>query len=160
VSYCPRCGQPVSDLLCITCGWFGDDVLTEQPGGADIVVDMLGILHNYRAICRGELELELRLPDSVVELAHAKQFVSYTKQSIIEMFLRIARPITQVLKEVNGYVPWPKNWLDRHYNGNEPCDTLRGPCACGAFHQTDEDWVQEKLAQHNAEIQNDNPEPA
>lgn len=33
---------------------------------------------------------------------------------------------------------WPKDW-PRYYNGcAEPCDTIVGPCCCGAWHQEGE----------------------
>lgn len=38
----------------------------------------------------------------------------------------------------NKLVAWP-DWLPPYYNGcNTPCDTLEGPCACGAWHQIGE----------------------
>ncbi len=59
----------------------------------------------------------------------------------------------QRLLRINGVVSWPANWTDCHYNGGrEPCDTLVGPCSCGAWHTEREDWVQAMLIKHNAEI--------
>ena len=58
-----------------------------------------------------------------------------------------------VKRAASGMVPWPEEWTDRHYNAcNEPCDMLVGPCACGAWHSEDEDWVRAALEKHNAEI--------
>jgi hypothetical protein len=56
---------------------------------------------------------------------------------------------------VNGIVPWPIDWTDWHYNSNEPCDCLIGPCSCGAWHSKEEDWVKAILFKHNAEIINE-----
>lgn len=53
----------------------------------------------------------------------------------------------------NGLLGWPDEWTDRHHNAcNDPCDMLRGPCACGAWHDEDEEWVQRALEHYNAEI--------
>jgi hypothetical protein len=150
--YCPKCGQTVNDLLCETCGWFGDDVLNEAPVGADIVASIVVILNSYRDICRDEILLEQVGPDSK-ELIRARQLVGYCKQEILGMFIGTVKPIKQTLQRGSGIVPWPTNWLDYHYNSKDPCDTLIGPCACGAWHQESEDWVQEKLTIHNAVIQ-------
>jgi len=70
------------------------------------------------------------------------------------MFVALrGRATRQQLNRINGSVPWPSNWTDRHYNGGrEPCDTLVGPCSCGAWHTENEDWVQAMLFEHNAEI--------
>ncbi len=48
---------------------------------------------------------------------------------------------------------WPDEWTMRRYNGcNEPCDFLIGPCACGAMHDADEEWVQRALEHYVATI--------
>jgi hypothetical protein len=59
-----------------------------------------------------------------------------------------------ILLTINGMVPWPEEWHDYHYHAcNDPCDMLVGPCACGGWHNEDEEWVQEKLNQHGAMIE-------
>jgi len=56
-----------------------------------------------------------------------------------------------ILIKQNGMVPYPDGWA-KHFNSNEPCDKLVGPCACGAWHDDTEGWVREVLIRHNAEI--------
>lgn len=33
---------------------------------------------------------------------------------------------------------YPEGWPELHNACNEPCDMLRGPCACGAWHEGDD----------------------
>lgn len=46
------------------------------------------------------------------------------------MVMRLKRYISSI----NNCEVWPDDW-PRHYNSNEPCDMLVGPCCCGAWHQ-------------------------
>jgi hypothetical protein len=56
---------------------------------------------------------------------------------------------------MNTFVPWPASWTERRYNaGNEPCDMLSGPCACGAWHSLGEDWVQALFRYHQGNAMN------
>ena len=52
----------------------------------------------------------------------------------------------------SGMVPWPADWTFRRFNGSTPCDMLVGPCACGATHNENEDWVRDVLAAHDTII--------
>lgn len=64
--------------------------------------------------------------------------------------------MTTILKPSprNGMLGWPDNWTLRRYNAcNEPCDFLIGPCACGAMHHADEEWVQRALEHYGARIE-------
>lgn len=42
-------------------------------------------------------------------------------------------------------IPMPPNWPARYNGCTEPCDMLRGPCACGAYHHLNEPWVTDVL---------------
>ena len=49
----------------------------------------------------------------------------------------------------NELIPVPAHWPVRfaaHYN--EPCDMVKGPCACGAWHDPYEAWVQDMVKQY------------
>ena len=79
-------------------------------------------------------------------------------EAILEAWAQHLRPkYTTVLytNQQSGLLPWPDDWLDYRYNAcNDPCDMLIGPCACGAWHTVDEKWVQKKLLEHNAIVEN------
>jgi hypothetical protein len=78
-------------------------------------------------------------------------------EAILEAWAQHLRPKYITVLYVNqqsGLLPWPDDWLDYRYNAcNEPCDMLIGPCACGAFHKAEEEWIQKKLRDHNAVIE-------
>jgi len=164
--FCPRCAAPLEtsrddDRLCEVCGWFGDrqEVLLVPPQ-TDVLNPVLAAaqtLELYRDICRNELIAE-QVYDAgwVTEGDLRKVHIArrHATHSIIQLFVALRdRATKQQLKRINGNVPWPLNWTDRHYNASqEPCDMLIGPCSCGAWHQEHEDWVQAMLLKHNAEI--------
>jgi uncharacterized Zn finger protein (UPF0148 family) len=97
--YCPRCGQPLSESqdparLCVVCGWFGDqqETLTVPPPQAEIVRDLGAILDIYRSMCRDEMRLEALVSmnqSTDADLDHGRQFISFSRQAIMEMFLRL-----------------------------------------------------------------------
>lgn len=35
----------------------------------------------------------------------------------------------------------PEHWPKRYNANTDPCDFIQGPCACGAWHFIDEEWV-------------------
>ncbi len=35
----------------------------------------------------------------------------------------------------------PQHWPPRYNACTDPCDMINGPCACGAWHCLDEEWV-------------------
>jgi hypothetical protein len=169
--FCPRCTAPVEtgrddDRLCEVCGWFGDrqEVLLVPPQN-DVFNPVLAAaqtLELYRDVCRKELIAEqIYDAGSATEgdLFKVKIARRHAAHAIVEMFVALRNRVTkQQLKRINGRVPWPSNWTDRHYNAtNEPCDFLVGPCSCGAWHQEQEDWVQAMLFKHNAEIIDGDP---
>lgn len=45
----------------------------------------------------------------------------------------------------NGLVPFPTTEPSHHNACNDPCDMLVGPCACGAWHSVEEQWVRDVL---------------
>jgi len=163
--FCPRCTAPLETArdparLCEVCGWFGDqqEVLLVPPK-SDVFNPVLAAaqtLELYRDVCRKELVAE-QIYDAgnatEAELQRVHMARRHAANSIIEMFVSLRnRVVKQQLRRINGVVPWPPNWTDRHYNSGQPCDTLVGPCSCGAWHQEHEDWVQAMLFKHNAEI--------
>ena len=163
--FCPRCTAPLetgpdADRLCEVCGWFGDQqeaLLT--PPKSDVFNPVLAAaqtLELYRDVCRKELVAE-QVYDAgnatEAELQRVHLARRYAANSIIELFVTLrSRAVGQRLRRINGVVPWPSDWSDHHYNGGQPCDTLVGPCSCGAWHTEGEDWVQAMLFKHNAEI--------
>jgi hypothetical protein len=168
--FCPRCTAPLEtsredDRLCEVCGWFGDrqEVLLVPPRNDTLnpVLAAAQTLELYRDVCRKELMAE-QIYDAgdatEADLNKVRMARRHAAHSIIEMFvaLRNRVPAKRQLKRINGNVPWPQDWTDRHYNAcNEPCDMLIGPCSCGAWHQEHEDWVRAILFKHNAEINGD-----
>jgi hypothetical protein len=163
--FCPRCTAPLetsrdADRLCEVCGWWGDqqEALLVPPK-SDVFNPVLAAaqtLELYRDVCRHELIAE-QVYDAgdgtEAELQRVHLARRHSAHSIIELFVALrSRAAKQQLRRINGVVPWPANWTDRHYNGREPCDLLVGPCSCGAWHQEHEDWVQAMLFKHNAEI--------
>jgi len=164
--FCPRCTAPLetgrdADRLCEVCGWFGDqqEVLLAPPRSdvSNPVLAAAQALELYRDVCRHELLAE-QVYDagngSEAQLNRVCVSRRHAAHSIIEMFAALRNGAArQRLLRINGVVPWPANWMDCHYNGGrEPCDTLVGPCSCGAWHTESEDWVQAMLIKHNAEI--------
>lgn len=168
--FCPRCTAPLessrdADRLCEVCGWWGDqqEVLLVPPKG-DVFNPVLAAaqtLELYRDVCRKELLAEqIYDAGNAVEADLQRVHIArrHAANSIIEMFVSLRnRAVRQQLRRINGVVPWPANWTDRHYNGGQPCDTLIGPCSCGAWHIESEDWVQAMLFKHNAEIIDGDP---
>jgi hypothetical protein len=165
--FCPRCTAPLessrdADRLCEVCGWFGDqqEALLAPPA-SDVLNPVLAAaqtLELYRDVCRTELVAE-QIYDAgnatEAELQRVRLARRHAVHSIVEMFVTLrnrAMGARQQLLRINGVVPWPADWTDRHYNGGEQCDTLVGPCSCGAWHRECEDWVQTMLFKHNAEI--------
>jgi hypothetical protein len=164
--FCPRCTAPLetsrdADRLCEVCGWWGDqqEALLVPPK-SDVFNPVLAAaqtLELYRDVCRHELIAE-QVYDAgdgtEAELQRVHLARRHAARSIIELFVALrSRAAKQQLRRINGVVPWPLNWTDRHYNASqEPCDMLIGPCSCGAWHQEHEDWVQAMLFKHNAEI--------
>ena len=168
--FCPRCTAPLETApdparLCEVCGWFGDQqeaLLT--PPSSDVLNPVLAAaqtLELYRDVCRKELIAEQVFDAgnaTEADLQRVHMARRHAGHSIIEMFVSLRnRVVRQQLRRINGVVPWPANWSDRHYNGGQPCDTLVGPCSCGAWHLTSEDWVQALLFKHNAEIIDGDP---
>lgn len=46
-------------------------------------------------------------------------------------------------------VKCPDHWPLRYEDyDSPPCNTIEGPCSCGAWHTMDEDWVQEMIGKH------------
>jgi hypothetical protein len=117
------------------------------------------VLDLYRDVCRKELLLE-QMYDVGVATETDLQKVRVSRQgaihSLIEMFVKLRSrpnlPKEVIEKSPSGMVPWPDDWEDRHYNAKEPCDMLIGPCSCGAWHREDEEWVKQKLQEHEAVI--------
>ena len=164
--FCPRCTAPLetardADAPCEVCGWFGDQHRgPESPPRSDVFNPVLAAaqtLELYRDVCRKELMAE-QIYDAgnatEADLQRVRMARRHAAHSIIEMFVALRnRAVKQQLRRINGAVPWPSNWSDRHYNGGrEPCDMLVGPCSCGAWHMESEAWVQAMLFKHNAEI--------
>jgi hypothetical protein len=163
--YCPKCGEllmptPEPDRLCDTCGWFGDqgETLREPPDGFMLTAAISKALDLYRFVCRKELEAEAvaaRHPGQEVNVRKVHAGAAQAKQSLLEMFVAVRKPLQRVLKRVNGMVPWPTEWTTNlHYNAShDPCDMIVGPCSCGAWHNETEEWVRECLKRHNATIE-------
>lgn len=42
----------------------------------------------------------------------------------------------------------PPHWPKRHNACTDPCDVISGPCACGAWHNLDEPWVEELTSRY------------
>jgi hypothetical protein len=169
LEFCPRCAAPLetsrdADRLCEVCGWWGgqEEVLSAPPQ-TDVVNPVLTasqVLELYRDACRYELIGE-QVCDAgnatETDLRRVRVARRHAADSIIAMFVALWNRVMkqqakQPLKRINGSVPWPAVWTDRHYNGSEPCDCLVGPCSCGAWHAESEDRVQAMLIKHNAEI--------
>jgi hypothetical protein len=163
--FCPRCTAPLetsqdADRLCQVCGWFGDQQeALRVPPRKEVyhpVLDLVQSLELYRDVCRHEQTAEQKYSAGQGTTAELRQIQNMRHQaahSIISMFIALrGRDVKQELRRINGVVPWPADWKSRHYNGSQPCDTLVGPCSCGAWHTADEDWVRAMLFKYNAEI--------
>ena len=166
--FCPKCGAPMDtggddSRICAACGWFGWKTETCQmpPDTSDFnpTLSAVQVLALYRNACRMELLAE-QLFDAghgtEADLSRVRLKVRSATHAAIEMFTALrrlpARPI--ILGYVMGALPWPPTWEPRRYNANtEPCDVLIGPCACGADHTENEDWVQAVLKAHNCVLQ-------
>jgi hypothetical protein len=149
------------DRLCEACGWWGDknEVLITPPEPEEFnpVLAASQVLAMYRDVCRNELIAEqvFDAGDATeADLRKVRLECRDSVNSIIEMFAAFRKVSkNKLVLEANGLLGWPDEWTDRHHNAcNEPCDFLVGPCACGAWHTADEQWVKETLANHNAEI--------
>jgi len=166
VEFCPRCASPLETAadparLCEICGWFGDrqEVLCRPPK-SDVLNPVLAAaqaLELFRDVCRKELIAE-QVYDAgnatEADIRRVRIARRHAAHALIEMFVTLrTRVAKRPLQRVNGLVPWPEDWTDRHYNGGrEPCDMLVGLCSCGAWHLETEAWVQALLNKHYAEI--------
>jgi len=45
----------------------------------------------------------------------------------------------------NNMMPVPNHWPPNYNASSEPCDMVKGPCSCGAWHSLSEDWVQYRV---------------
>lgn len=169
--FCPRCTWPLEpgpdvDRLCDACGWFGDQsetlLMPPQNTGNPFLAAVHGLAW-FREVCRCEFLAEeycrhvdpAARPQATAQLNRIRAELRHVGHALIERFRTIWGGATakQQLRRINGVVPWPADWTDRHYNASrEPCDCLVGPCLCGAWHTEDEDWVRAILFKHNAEI--------
>ena len=166
--YCPRCTASIDtsepDCLCETCGWFGDRSETLADSMPDVFNPARAAattLELYRDICRKELIAE-QLYDAGDATEDDLRKIGVSRKNtiaaMIEMFCKLrARyetcPIETLKAGTNGLVSWPEEWTRYHHNAcNEPCDMLVGPCACGAWHTADEEWVKDELKLHRAVI--------
>jgi hypothetical protein len=162
--FCPRCTAPLetsrdSDRLCEVCGLFCDESETLKIPPRDVENPVLAAaqaLELYRDVCQRELVAEQvydagNYTGAKLQRVHLAR--RHAAHSIISMFVALWNRVRKrQLRRINGVVPWPADWTDRHYDAlHEPCDTLIGPCSCGAWHE-DEDWVRAMLLRHNAEI--------
>ncbi len=43
--------------------------------------------------------------------------------------------------EKGDWIPVPQHWTRRYSDSNDPCDFIRGSCACGSAHNLEEEWV-------------------
>ncbi len=162
--FCPRCTAPLetsqdADRLCEVCGWWGDqqEVLLMPPVVPNPVLKAAQMLELYREVCRNELQVQQRVARGEgTEADLRKVYVArrHAAHSILQVFASLANQTNvRVLRRINGAVPWPADWTDRHYNGGrEACDMLIGPCSCGAWHLESEGWVQAMLVKHSARI--------
>jgi hypothetical protein len=169
LEFCPRCGNPICVLeaedasrLCAVCAWFGDvsETLPQPPVTSNSETGARQAIALYRSVCRTEFFCEAacqqeQLPFGV--LLRIKAMVSEAEAALLTLFRNasaIAHAPAAVLKrDENGWVPWPEDWTDYRKVDDEPCNMLVGPCSCGAWHCESEDWVQEKLRQHNVAIE-------
>ncbi len=163
MAYCPKCWYPITvqqECYCDLCGWFGDprEILAEPGREFNLTHTVIRTLELYRGACREEMVMEhlYGLGNATEkDLQHARILTRNLVHSLIEMFVKLkVRPnIPQetLFKLPSGFIPYPETW-EKHYNSNEPCDMLIGPCTCGAFHRDDEEWVQTKLIEHQAVI--------
>jgi len=166
--FCPRCTAPLdasSDpgRLCEVCGLFCDETETLRvPPKPDVINPVLAAaqcLELFRDVCRKELIAE-QIYDAGDATERDIRNIRISRRqatdAIIALFTglhRLTHPSAKhILHRIQGVVPWPKEWTDRHFIETEPCDTLVGPCACGAWHDEFEPWVQAVLQTHNAEI--------
>lgn len=174
--FCPKCKSPVDTggderRLCEVCGWFGDrgETITTRPALEEFnpVLTVIQSLRLFRDVCRNELIAEQVYQAGRATDADLRKVATAARESLhslVELFTAVRKPhkappptaplgsAPTVLRSVNGLIPWPEDWTDYHFNGNEPCDMLIGPCACGAWHQVNEAWVQELLTKHNTVI--------
>lgn len=162
--FCPQCGTPLDSPtdaahLCSTCGWFGDwqEALPLPPKQEEfnLITSVLQSLEMFRDVCRKEQLMEIfydRGELAEKDLRQIHETIKSARQALVTMFTALRRRIPQVLIPENGVVSWPEDWTDRHYNSQDPCDTLVGPCICGAYHTEKEGWVQSTLQHHDAII--------
>lgn len=158
MNYCPKCNTlvcPDEDAcLCAACGWFGDVSETTQDVQASVRESAEAMLDLFRDMCHKEQLAEAIAADSGdtnLDMPRIRLAIQMSKGYILSLISSLAeRP--RILTTINGMVPWPQDWTDRHYSTNEPCDMLIGPCACGGWHTANEKWVQEALTKHGAII--------
>lgn len=168
--FCPRCSYPLEvatdpGRLCSACGWFGDkqEVLPIPPRQEDFnaVLAVLQCLELFREVCRKEQLAEAFYDAGQAsdhDLRKVREGTQAARQALVTLFTTLRRRLPRILTPVNGCVVWPEDWADQHYNGNEPCDVLIGPCSCGAWHTEKEGWVQSALQHHDAIILGENDE--
>jgi len=47
----------------------------------------------------------------------------------------------KILYEKKDLIPAPDHWPNRYNACTDPCDMIKGPCVCGAWHNLEEEWV-------------------
>jgi hypothetical protein len=169
--FCPICGTPLDTTgddsrICEACGWFGEKSETSpKPPPCDTVNPVLATIQAltlYRDVCRSELICE-QVYDAgdctETEMKAIKLAARESMQSLVTMFtaLRSQHAPPEIMQKAlqlnkNGLLGYPQDWPSRYNACNEPCDMLIGPCACGAWHTEDEEWVQEALKIHHTII--------
>ena len=92
--YCPRCGSPVTDESCDTCGYWFDakEALTEPTPGAGVIHNVSELLDLYEDICRKEQLMDglfLRGEATNTDVLHCDLMRRQSKQAIIEMFIKL-----------------------------------------------------------------------
>lgn len=164
MNYCPRCQYPIAtntECSCELCGWFGSpkETLSEPGEDFNLTHAVIEILELYKQACRDELIIEqlYDLGEAIEkDINRARSYTRGMIHRLVEMFVKLkTRPnIVEVIlkKYPSGFLPWPEEWTDYHYNSNQPCDMLIGPCRCGSWHQESDQWVQNKLIEHQAII--------
>jgi hypothetical protein len=138
----PHRGSPLETAsdparLCEICGWFGD--WWRCSAGRPRATCCIPCSRRRRPFnCSTIVYRKAPIAEQAYDAgnAAASRIVRrHAARALIEMFVipqtRVAR---RPLQRVNGFVPRPEDWSDRHYDGGcEPCDMLVGPCSCGVW---------------------------
>jgi len=82
--------------------------------------------------------------------------VDFITSEDFEGFMQALDELEEARKRIVGlekkipqcFILMPKHWPSRYNASHDPCDTIDGPCSCGAWHSIYDKWVQNNMKKY------------